>query len=189
MHCWVSHITKLLCVVLGCSVTLLFSGYQLKGEGFNNVFVGEEYQLVVVILSSPENVNQRHAIRQTWLKDLDQRSQYMFVIGSLSFTAEQRQTVLSEQSVYSDILLLPVHDSYQELTRKLLATFVQVFQTIKFHYLLKIDDDTFVNMRMLNEALQSVDSYKSIYWGYFNGKATVFKKGKWKEDQWFLCDR
>ncbi|CAH1395528.1 unnamed protein product [Nezara viridula] len=189
MHLKVCHITHILCFVLGCSFTLLLTSYDLKKEGFENVFEKEEFQLIVIILSSPENVIKRYAIRQTWLRDLNQRSSYMFVIGSLGFTAEQRKTILSEQSEHNDILLLPLHEGYQSLTKKLLATLVHVYQTYKFDFLLKTDDDTFVNLRMLNEAMVSVDKQKPVYWGYFNGRASVFKKGKWKEDQWFLCDR
>jgi galactosylxylosylprotein 3-beta-galactosyltransferase len=27
-----------------------------------------------------------------------------------------------------------------------------------------------------------------LYWGYFDGRARAFSKGKWQEKDWFLCD-
>ncbi|KRT79443.1 hypothetical protein AMK59_7275 [Oryctes borbonicus] len=29
---------------------------------------------------------------------------------------------------------------------------------------------------------------RSLYWGYFSGHARIYKKGKWKETEWILCD-
>ncbi|XP_075213649.1 beta-1,3-galactosyltransferase 6-like [Lycorma delicatula] len=28
-----------------------------------------------------------------------------------------------------------------------------------------------------------------LYWGFFDGRAPVKRVGKWKEENWFLCDR
>ncbi|CAG5017718.1 unnamed protein product [Parnassius apollo] len=34
-----------------------------------------------------------------------------------------------------------------------------------------------------------IPSDKGLYWGYFNGHANVYLKGKWQEKTWFLCDK
>lgn len=189
MRLKVSHITHILCFVLGCSFTLLLMSYHLKDLNGNDVFEKEEFNLITMILSSPENVDQRASIRETWASDFDDRSQYVFVIGRLNIDSATHASISSEQMAHGDILLLPVHDSYSNLTRKLLAAIIHIMGSYKFQFLLKVDDDSFVYVKKLIKALDTVDSSQPLYWGYFNGRAPVFKKGKWKEDNWFLCDR
>ena len=68
--------------------------------------------------------------------------------------------------------------------------FAENFANLRF--LLKVDDDTFVRLAPLVEALQAVilespfEDTLPLYWGYFDGRAPVQKKGKWKESTWVL---
>lgn len=189
MHLKVNHITHVLCFVLGCSFTLLIMSYNLREQDLSIVFNKEQFKLIVLILSAPGNSDQRTAIRQTWASDFDDSSQYVFAIGKNNIDASTHIALNEEQSANGDILLLPVHESYGSLTKKLLAGIMHLTNLYTFQYLLKVDDDSFVNVKKLMKALDFVDPSTPIYWGYFNGKATVLKKGKWKEDEWFLCDR
>lgn len=163
--------------------------YNLREQDLNNVFNKDEFNLIVLILSSPGNIEQRNAIRETWASEFDEKSQYLFAIGKMNIDKTTLNVLRDEQAVHGDILLLPVHESYSRLTKKLLAAIIHVASTYTFRFLLKVDDDSFVNVKTLIGTLDSVESNIPVYWGYFNGKATVFKKGKWKEDEWFLCDK
>merc|ERR1712129_117457 len=70
---------------------------------------------------------------------------------------------------------------YQALTSKLLASFVQLNRNVKFKYLLKVDDDSYVQLPLVLEELKNSNFDKSLYWGFFDGRAPVWLKGKWAE--------
>ena len=89
----------------------------------------------------------------------------------------------------SIILSLPLFDSYQTLTAKVLAAFVQLNRNVRFKYLLKVDDDSYVQLPVLIDELKNCNFEKELYWGFFDGRAPVQSKGKWVEKDYKLCDR
>ena len=112
-----------------------------------------------------------------------------FIIGTEGLPLSHMEGLVSEQSVYSDLVFLPdLTDSYSNLTRKLLGGFVWVHRSIEFSNLLKADDDTFLMLDTIVSELQARDSKRSLYWGFFDGRATPKRRGKWTEGDWFLCD-
>ncbi|XP_022914439.2 beta-1,3-galactosyltransferase 6 isoform X1 [Onthophagus taurus] len=188
--------------------------------------------LVILILSAPNNILKRNSIRNSWLNLIknirkDQEHvliKYYFVIGHLNLPKIDIKGIQNENNIYNDVLNLPIQDSYGNLTLKLITSFEWLFKdsNIDFKYVLKCDDDSFVridhlihelihleviylkssidDVRKINEHtapyisvnIQSnnVSSHgnRELYWGYMNGAATVFKKGKWKEPSWISCD-
>ena len=80
-------------------------------------------------------------------------------------------------------------DSYQTLTAKVLASFVQLSRNVKFEYLLKVDDDSYVQLPKILEELKNSNFDKSLYWGFFDGRAPVLSRGKWAEKEYRLCDK
>ena len=145
--------------------------------------------LVVVILSAPSNSEQRDVIRQTWLKDEATDTHHYFVIGTGSLSEDLNVTIQSEQKKFGDLLLLNhVYDSYEALTKKLLASLVYVHNNVRFRFMLKCDDDTYVQLTQLHKELKSVPFKQRLYWGFFDGRATPKKQGPWKELDWVLCD-
>lgn len=197
--------------------------------------------LIILILSAPQNHEKRQIIRDTWLKlqviqphikeeNAKFKLKHYFAIGSVGLPDAKLQELRAEQTDHSDMLILPIQDSYQNLTFKVLKSFSwlsdQVDYGLGFKYLLKCDDDSFVRLDHLAEELLSFEllynnektqfnfedtnvydshymrvnvqansaltmqraSKLGIYWGYFHGAAHVKQKGKWKEDDWILCD-
>lgn len=88
---------------------------------------------------------------------------------------------------------------------------------LNFKYVLKSDDDSFIRIDNLIHEIEQIEiiflksntlitdkdspyirihaqsnNYTSpnwqLYWGYFNGKAEIKSSGKWKEENWMLCD-
>ena len=59
-----------------------------------------------------------------------------------------------------------------------------------FSYLLKADEDTFVRLGPLKDALGSIKSDDPLYWGYFTGKAFPIRKGgkKYFDPSYHVCD-
>lgn len=151
-----------------------------------------QFRLVILILSSPDNLEQRATIRKTWLAQKQATVKHFFVIGTLDLLSEQRDTLQSEKRKFNDLLLLSrIPDSYGTLTKKLLYALKEVYKYYDFNFLLKCDDDTFVLVHKLLKELdkwESKGTKKELYWGFFNGKAQVKRSGPWKETDWILCD-
>lgn len=213
--------------------------------------------LVIIILSAPKNIDQRNAIRQTWLnlepkiddlpksatttndlefnhhgffvqdtihkqssslddfkekltksrykplqKDLNVEMLHYFAIGTENLPFIQSTALTKEHAKYHDLLLLnDLHDSYANLTRKLLNTLQAVSNIESFEYLLKTDDDTYVKLDYLIEDLHEYDKQMKrkqstvngvrpeLYWGYFNGRANIKTRGQWTETNFNLCER
>lgn len=213
--------------------------------------------LVIVILSAPKNIDQRNAIRQTWLNlkpkiddpvdtyftqndlefdrngflhpdtiyqqsllldefkvkmskfrlkplqaDLNVEMLHYFVIATENLPFIEMNALNKEHAKHHDLLLLhDLHDSYTNLTRKLLKTMEAVSNIQSFEYLLKTDDDTYVKLDYLIEDLHAYDNHikrkqttpnairPELYWGYFNGRANVKTRGQWKEVNFNLCER
>lgn len=146
--------------------------------------------LVIVMLSAPANKEQREVIRQTWLSEEKADTLHFFVIGTGSLNEDLNVSVLAEQKKHGDLMLLSnVVDSYQALTKKLLASLVYVHYSVKFRFLMKCDDDTYVRLTELHKELKSVPYKQRLYWGFFDGRASPKKSGPWKEEDWVLCDR
>lgn len=151
-----------------------------------------KFRLIVLILSSPDNLERRATIRKTWLAQKQARVKHFFVIGTLDILPEQRETLHSEQQKFDDLLLLSrLPDSYGTLTKKVLYAFKEMYEYYEFDFVMKCDDDTFALVHKILKELDKWDSKgtrKELYWGFFNGKAHVKRSGPWKEIDWILCD-
>jgi galactosylxylosylprotein 3-beta-galactosyltransferase len=153
-----------------------------------------KYRLIVLILSSPDNLERRDTIRKTWLADRGHSAmvRHFFVIGTQDILPEQRNTLQSEKEKFDDLLLLPkLQDSYGTLTKKVLYSFKGVYERYNFDYLLKCDDDSYVLVHKFLKELdrwQNKGTRRELYWGFFNGRAQVKRSGPWKETDWILCD-
>ncbi|NXU45392.1 B3GT6 galactosyltransferase, partial [Drymodes brunneopygia] len=133
--------------------------------------------VAVVVMSGPKYSERRSIIRSTWMAAA-RRAPHGPELRSLEL----------EQSRHRDLLLLPeLRDSYENLTAKVLATYVWLDAHLDFQFALKADDDTFVRLDVLVEELRAKEP-RRLYWGFFSGRGRVKSGGKWKESAWLLCD-
>ena len=100
----------------------------------------------------------------------------------------------AEDKVHDDLVLLTsLHDTYSNLSRKVLYSFVWAEHNIHFSFLMKTDDDTFVYVDELHKEAYRLykDGVGTLYWGHFNWQAYPITRtnDKWAEHSWFLCDR
>lgn len=112
--------------------------------------LGKDMDLVVIVMSAPTHLEARTAIRQTW-GHFGQRSD-MSVLFMLGTTHDPRvETILrKEQNMYNDVIRGRFLDSYSNLTLKTISTLEWVdAYCSKIKYLLKTDDDMFINVPRL----------------------------------------
>ncbi|KAF2349354.1 Glycosyl transferase family 31, partial [Trinorchestia longiramus] len=146
--------------------------------------------LVILILSAPKNFKLRNVIRQSWLKEESKDCLHYFAIGTDGLSEDLNVTIQSEQKRFSDMLLLQnLEDSYHSLTQKLLSSLVFLRDNINYRFVLKVDDDSYVQLDKLLFELKAIPYKLRVYWGFFDGRASPMKKGSWKEENWLLCDR
>ena len=106
------------------------------------------YKLLVMVTSHSRNSWRRSWIRTLWgNKTMWQMRGWriVFVVGK-----EEDNSVLAsitnEAKKYNDILVEDVIEDFYQLSKKLIVSFTWALRNINFEYLLKTDDDTFINI-------------------------------------------
>jgi galactosylxylosylprotein 3-beta-galactosyltransferase len=153
----------------------------------------EQHLLLVLIHAKADDRTRRDAIRQTWVSDyrglLNPPVQYRFVIGAHNLGLEELKRLLAESERFGDVIIMDdIPDSEADLTRRTLDSFSLVLQTLKFKYILKCDDDTFVDLPRIATELQRRQYHARFYWGFIMGHNKVHSYGRYKEVGWSLCD-
>ena len=144
--------------------------------------------LVVVVITGPQYLERRDAIRETWLKDMPEGVMGLFAIGTGDASQEEMNTLEYEKDQHKDLLLMPhVNESYGGLTTKLLETLIWLDKNVDYKFAFKADDDTFARMDVMKDELQKKKPER-LYWGFFDGRTRVKRRGKWMEKDWILCD-
>lgn len=147
--------------------------------------------LLVMVISSFRYRERREAIRETWKNSYlvkGKQFKVKFVIGTLQLSPTELAEVTAENDRHSDLVLLTDHfDTYNNLTKKVLQMFIWVDQNTNSRYVLKIDDDCFARLDVIESELKERQNTKGLLWGFFVSKWIPKTAGKWKEDRWFLC--
>jgi hypothetical protein len=117
--------------------------------------------VVIAIHSSPDNFDFRMTVRETW-GQFSSESLIVFMLGAVPDDVQSQLEL--ENKVYGDIVQGNFIDSYRNLTYKhamVFKWFLENCPTVKF--LLKIDDDVFINTPLLYEYLQGKGPNNSIF--------------------------
>ncbi len=172
-----------------------YSRQELRDVGLDSPLKAHKTFLLIAVISAAKNAERRKAIRETWLnleRHLRSEVIHFFVVGKKGLSGQLLEDLEAEGRANKDLLLLPdVEDTFDTLTQKVLATFVLFDRGVDFKYLMKADDDTFVVVDRLYDELQHSNYPHSLYWGYFDGRAPVFRgeKERYRETEYVLCDR
>ena len=112
-----------------------------------------------------------------------------FVVGMAGLDRKTAANIEKEVDTFGDMLLLPDHhESYENLTKKLLHSLQWVNEHMNnYDYLLKCDDDSFVQVDRLIAALKTLKCPSNLYWGYYCGFGVPLSAGRWRETRWFIC--
>ncbi|XP_053556934.1 beta-1,3-galactosyltransferase 5-like [Bombina bombina] len=130
-----------------------------KGIDFSSLFTHDLDEplcqtgqvLLVLVTSHPEHHEPRKAIRKTWAVPDNGAAhpwQVIFLIGQTS-DVEQDWRIHSEQNIHGDILMGNYLDTYHNLTLKVMHGIKWATDKCRPQYILKTDDDCFVNTNLI----------------------------------------
>ena len=153
----------------------------------------EPYLLLVLVHAKADDRTRRDAIRQTWVSDyrglLTPPVQYRFVVGADRLGLDQLKQLLAEAERFGDMMILDdIPDSEASLTSRTLDSFSLSLQQFQFKYILKCDDDTFVDLGRVASELQRRQYHARFYWGFMMGHNRIHSYGRYREDDWSVCD-
>lgn len=111
--------------------------------------------LLVVICSSVNNARQRDAIRHTWASSLPVDVKVVFILGNTDHKEELKKNITKESLTYKDIIQEDFLDTYQNLSLKTVGLLKWISTKCeKVKYVLKTDDDIFINVPLLLDDLR-----------------------------------
>uniref|UniRef100_A0A8D8C8B2 Hexosyltransferase n=1 Tax=Culex pipiens TaxID=7175 RepID=A0A8D8C8B2_CULPI len=113
--------------------------------------------VLVLVHSAPTNWYKRNTIRDTWGR-YDPRAKLVFLLGAVNSSVLQRR-IEKENRLYDDIVQGSFLDAYRNMTYK----HVMALKWFTYHcpeakYILKADDDVFVNTPALYNVLSGLQT-------------------------------
>ena len=140
------------------------------------------YSLLILVSSAPANFERRYLIRQTWGADNNIAPQWKtyFLLGQTRNQAHS-DLLKKENSIYGDMIRADYYEHYWNQTLKIQMAFEWAARYCNFSYLLKADDDVFVNSKRLLDVLQlKTTPKKGLYMGKLHHNPGVQRDGKWR---------
>lgn len=127
---------------------------------------GEKLKLLILITSAQTHTEARLAIRQTWGHYGTRRDvSTAFVLGRTG-NSSVSTALTQENMIYGDLIRGHFIDSYNNLTLKTLSSLEWVDQNCpKAKYILKTDDDMFINVPKLLQFLDAHSKDKRVIYG------------------------
>lgn len=114
-------------------------------EVLNKVCSNSSVLLLILVHSSPKNFFKRKTIRNTWGQNRD-NVKVVFMIGSVA-DRNLQDLLLKENSVHHDMIQGSFLDAYRNMTYKhVMSLKYALYHCPQAKYILKTDDDVFVNM-------------------------------------------
>ena len=158
-----------------------------KPSNYNQTLItsrtcSQHYSLVIVVSSAPGNWQRRNYIRKTWAFDraLKPRWTTVFLVGQ-SRKQDESKSLLKEDEFHGDLVRADFYDHYWNLTLKLQMGFEWATRYCSFSFLLKTDDDVFVNSAKLVSFLSKPTTPREkLYRGLLYKDAVVHREGKFK---------
>ena len=144
-------------------------------------------ELVIVVTSRPSSIYQRLAIRNSWGRPDSVINQHLFKDKKFDFISifaigqtpnKITQNIIEKESQgFGDILQLFYIDFYENLTNKTLLTLEWLSYNCEPKFVLKTDDDCFVNLLSLEPWLRTLKS-DILYVGKRNVHMPVIRNPK-----------
>ncbi|CAH1798512.1 unnamed protein product [Owenia fusiformis] len=128
----------------------IFHINSLHQQNNRSLSQSNDFTILILVCSNPKNTHLRKAIRKTWLSMKHPTPnitiKYRFVIGNTDDNSIQ-ENIKTEIDKFDDIVHGDFVDSYLNLTIKTLyAMKWAIFNEPNVNYVLKADDDAFINI-------------------------------------------
>ncbi|BFZ07340.1 hypothetical protein BsWGS_10378 [Bradybaena similaris] len=98
---------------------------------------------------------------------------------------EEIRTVASqlqdEEARHGDVVQVTLMDVYRNLPQKLLMCHAWLHESFNPRFVMKTDDDCFVNVAQVMDALPRDEPERVVWWGNFRKNWAVERHGKWRE--------
>ncbi|XP_013779957.1 beta-1,3-galactosyltransferase 1-like [Limulus polyphemus] len=117
---------------------------------------GSSVLLLVLVVTSPLNVDARKAIRDTWGKDLKTKGAKLAFLLGIPKTKSLQRKLQEEDFIYKDLIQGNFLDTYLNLSTKtlVLIRWASLYcPLVKF--ILKSDDDVFINSKTLLQVINT----------------------------------
>ena len=137
--------------------------------------------LLIMVLTAPANFDGRTVIRKTWATDPSMKVRWktVFLLGQDSGNSTQNKYLEAEGLVYRDLIRGAQNDHYDNLTLKTQMGLEWAAKYCDFQFLLKADDDVFVNPHNLIDYLKKPDiPVTNLYMGRCFHDAPSLRIGK-----------
>ncbi len=133
------------------------------------------------VLTSVHHWRERDAIRETWMSRFSAcGAAYRFFLGREDLATDDMIALAEEQRVHRDLVLIPIRDSYANLTRKTEGAARWAQAHVQPSYFVKVDDDVYVSADAFSTVLRQLPR-ANVYMGRLRHKALVHhnKHHKW----------
>jgi len=169
------------------NVSSISSLYEHNASSFHETNLRSTHQcngpikVLVLITTHVSHLEQRNVIRQTWGIDASNppRWKTYFLIGRARNDHEFNQ-VKHEIEMYNDLVLGDVYEDFYNLTYKVQMGFEWSIKYCSYDFMLKGDDDVFINMQQVFSFLDSKEVPNTeLYAGNVQYQALVFRSGKY----------
>lgn len=119
-----------------------------------------EVKVTIMIISAPTHTRQRAAIRETWgrQRKVEDGVVVAFIVGLVGNSSEDR-LVEQESEEHRDVVISKVPDLYENLSLKTLSAFSWLLSLCpRSEFMLKVDDDMFVQVERLLDLVESLEA-------------------------------
>ncbi|KAH9513901.1 Beta-1,3-N-acetylgalactosaminyltransferase 2 [Bulinus truncatus] len=99
-------------------------------------------------------------------------------LQKMSFEAKQLD---EEQKLYHDMIMVDIIDVYRNLPEKVLGCHQWISSNYLVKYILKTDDDCYVNIESVLMSLPYIGPGALTWWGNFRTNWAIEQHGKWSE--------
>ncbi len=140
-----------------------------------------QFDLLVMVESSPHSLPWRRTIRDTWGSILSTRVSLIFVIPSEKIG--NAPELLREMELHEDIILFKHVSAETKPSIRLIHYIYWCTTLYKYKYLLRTSNHFFLRVDGILNSLGSYESTDFIYMGYFKGNISIPKE----DLNWLVC--
>lgn len=144
-----------------------------------NTTCSRDYFLLILVSSAPGNFDRRSLIRQTWgAANSHDQWRTFFLLGQIR-NQKLSDLLETEAKGYGDIIRGDYYEHYWNQSFKIEMGFEWAARYCNFSFLLKADDDVYVNTKDLTLLLQNPSTtLKRLYMGKVQFRPKVRRYGK-----------